>query len=514
MVEQVIQEGEGYWSFAKKSFGIAQLDTDTIIGISQNPRATEYGIITLALLGVAYGIGTLNPLVLIIAPPVIVISFIIVASIYHVLAMILGGKASATQYFRAYSNSQVINWVLAIPILGWIILLPINLWMIIVNIKILEEVHKLSKIKAIIVGLTPTIISISISLFLFLNSTPSEPPTGYAGFGYIKPESHQSPISGTLILTLKNTADSPLKNITVRLGGVTASLTKDQVWPGETFEAKITQSVNICPGNTERYDVLVEINYTNTITGLKHISNGRIMGLCSETDNMNLQTTTTSTIQSQFSSNKQYNTIEINPEYRLTLYKPMLSSTTYICLTSESHNGLKDNIRQEGDLALDEISDIADLQCLTLINTEISDISSLAKLSDLRILDLWNTSVTDIKPLAKLTNLEYLVLDGTNVRDLTPLSNLSNLKILDIDYTPVTDVKALYKLKNLRELHISCADNRITKEQYLELKQNLPDAVIYCYWASVSTENTTQEDALSLAFDNPININPPQTPIQ
>lgn len=78
------------------------------------------------------------------------------------------------------------------------------------------------------------------------------------------------------------------------------------------------------------------------------------------------------------------------------------------------------------------------LQKLWLRGTSVSDISVLAGMEDLTLVDLYRTKVSDITPLSTATELESLNLNRTDVSDLTPLAGMQKLRSLDVGRTRVT----------------------------------------------------------------------------
>ena len=91
---------------------------------------------------------------------------------------------------------------------------------------------------------------------------------------------------------------------------------------------------------------------------------------------------------------------------------------------------------------------------LTLINTEVSDVSSLSGLTSLKMLDLRETPVSDVSSLSGLTSLKMLYLSGTQVSDVSSLSGLTSLKKLYLRETPVSDVSNLSGLTSLERLDL------------------------------------------------------------
>ena len=103
-----------------------------------------------------------------------------------------------------------------------------------------------------------------------------------------------------------------------------------------------------------------------------------------------------------------------------------------------------------GNDFFDEVAGVA------LRDTEVSNVSPLAKLTELRTLDLTNTQVSDVSALAKLTKLKSLDLNYTQVRDVSPLAKLTNLEKLYFHNTQVSDLTPLAKLTKLLLLRFSC----------------------------------------------------------
>ncbi len=147
----------------KNSFKVLGFNENSLLEISNNEKATGYGFLTLVIAGIAMAISQLNPLGLILNPISLIIGLFIGYSIYHFIAkFILGGQATGMQYFRSLSNSFVIYWFTFIPNIGVFLQLIAGLWLMIINIFILHKVHKLSMVKAVILGLLPFVLLIGL----------------------------------------------------------------------------------------------------------------------------------------------------------------------------------------------------------------------------------------------------------------------------------------------------------------------------------------------------------------
>jgi len=128
-----------------------------------------------------------------------------------------------------------------------------------------------------------------------------------------------------------------------------------------------------------------------------------------------------------------------------------------INLTSESERKLREKLHEEGDAALQGISN---LTCLEVLN-------------------LWGANVSsDVSPLEKLTNLKWLNLSSTGISNISSLKNLIKLRKLYLDHTNVSDVSSLKNLVNLEWLSLD--STKVSSADCKELQQNLPQTEIIC----------------------------------
>jgi len=175
----------------KQAIDIVKLKGKVIEKVSKDKNATLIGILIIAIGGILSGIGStlygasnLEILTVILTlmfiPIYTILIYFIIVGIMHILARLFGGKAKYIEYFRAESHTAILSWlgILAIiPLLGGIINLFISIWGVVVSVVVLENVHKLTRGKAIIVVLIPVIVLI---LLLVIGSA--------AYFGAVNPE--------------------------------------------------------------------------------------------------------------------------------------------------------------------------------------------------------------------------------------------------------------------------------------------------------------------------------------
>jgi len=113
-----------------------------------------------------------------------------------------------------------------------------------------------------------------------------------------------------------------------------------------------------------------------------------------------------------------------------------------------------------------------------------SEVSAISQLKQLESLSLSGNSITGLSFLSDMTTINFLQLSDNKIVDLSPIASLSKLKTLYIDNNPIEDLTPLYGLKALRTL--SMKGIGITDAQLEELQEALPDCKIY-------TDDVTEE---------------------
>ena len=125
---------------------------------------------------------------------------------------------------------------------------------------------------------------------------------------------------------------------------------------------------------------------------------------------------------------------------------------------------------------LTPLKDSVMLQSLTIIGSQIDDLSPLIALPGIKSIDFAKNQVSDLSPISKLYSLERVKLDSNQlvelsdlvglhrlielqvadnqIADLTPVSQLPNLESLWIGYNQVSDLSPLAPLGNLRQLAV------------------------------------------------------------
>lgn len=117
------------------------------------------------------------------------------------------------------------------------------------------------------------------------------------------------------------------------------------------------------------------------------------------------------------------------------------------------------------------ITQLTNLNWLSLARTQVYDLKPLEKLTNLKVLYLWNTSISNLGPLESLKGLVDIDASGCKISDVTPLTSLAQLKYLKIRYNLVEDITPLANLTQLIELNLSY--NKIVDVRPLAKLNNL-----------------------------------------
>lgn len=129
------------------------------------------------------------------------------------------------------------------------------------------------------------------------------------------------------------------------------------------------------------------------------------------------------------------------------------------------------------DAQITDLKYCVDMECLDLGHMRMTDISFLHYMPKLKYLILADTVAEDYSVVGELTELIYLELFRTPFSDVSLLLNLTKLQALNIGWTDLENPELLMELKSLKRLWVTMAG--LTAEQNQQLKEALPDAVVY-----------------------------------
>lgn len=119
-------------------------------------------------------------------------------------------------------------------------------------------------------------------------------------------------------------------------------------------------------------------------------------------------------------------------------------------------SGLEQGIRNALSLNGTEIllSDLWETTSLDISNYSIQSIEDLSELSNLQYLTLDGNEISDLSPLSFLKQLQSLSVAGNQIEDLSPLASLEQLRSVDANYNRITDASPLRELKALEQLRL------------------------------------------------------------
>jgi len=155
---------ESFVDYVHDAIEIIQLKTDQIDKTAKDESAFMMGLVIIALAGIAMAIGMFNFPGLIFYPVLSIVGAFLVAGLLHLLATLLfKGEGDFLEFFRPFSHTYILHWVMVIPWLG-LALAPIaGLWGLVVSALIVERVYSLDRAKAI------AAVAIVIGAFMLLS---------------------------------------------------------------------------------------------------------------------------------------------------------------------------------------------------------------------------------------------------------------------------------------------------------------------------------------------------------
>jgi hypothetical protein len=140
----------------KEALELVKLNRKAYARVAGNPATFTWALAITALAGVALGF---NLKVIAAAgflwmPFFMLLSLFIVTGLYHILAILLGGRGDYMGFVRIVGLSSILGWASMITFVGFII----GLWRLVVIFIALEEHYKLDTVKAIIVLILPAVL--------------------------------------------------------------------------------------------------------------------------------------------------------------------------------------------------------------------------------------------------------------------------------------------------------------------------------------------------------------------
>ena len=100
------------------------------------------------------------------------------------------------------------------------------------------------------------------------------------------------------------------------------------------------------------------------------------------------------------------------------------------------------------------LSNFDSLYYISFRDNQISDLSPLSNSPNIYLVDITNNDVSDLSPLAQLSNLQIAYLNGNQISDISPIAQSVDLWLLDISDNQVYDLSPLKDLVNLTEIYL------------------------------------------------------------
>ena len=135
-------------------------------------------------------------------------------------------------------------------------------------------------------------------------------------------------------------------------------------------------------------------------------------------------------------------------------------------------------------------------------NNHIQDLRPLSNLTHLTSLHIWHSSLyigpvtdLDLRPLTNLVQLEVLSLEGNGITDITPLSHLTKLRKLHLTHNYIEDFSPVLNLPNLVEfLYDEVCDFISSDLPVADRINNRTYPSIVAFWPKGSIEEIARYD--------------------
>lgn len=140
----------------KEAWELVKLNREAYTRVAGNPATFTWALVITALAGVAEGLhpGRIGAVGFLWVPVFQIMLLFIVAGLFHILAVLFGGKGDYIGFVRILGLAHILQWASMIPVLGFLV----GLWRIVVVYIALEEHYKLDTVKAVIVLILPIIV--------------------------------------------------------------------------------------------------------------------------------------------------------------------------------------------------------------------------------------------------------------------------------------------------------------------------------------------------------------------
>ena len=137
----------------RNAWSIVKLDRATMREVMASENSLVPALVILAIGGALTGVGTLNPMAIIMNVVLVPVVAFIWTGILHLLAGLFGGKGQYVGFFGGYGHGVgLVNWVGVVPLVGALVA---TVYGIVVAVFLVEENYGLPTGKAVAVVLIP-----------------------------------------------------------------------------------------------------------------------------------------------------------------------------------------------------------------------------------------------------------------------------------------------------------------------------------------------------------------------
>jgi hypothetical protein len=137
----------------REGIEVVKLDREAIRRVAHEPRALFPALLIAALVGIAIWLRPFHfSMHGIITGPLGALAYLVIGGvIFHIVALLFGGRGEITVLLRVWGVSRVVAWLRIIPVVGVLA----EIWNLVVMVVILEELYGLDRTKAILTVAVP-----------------------------------------------------------------------------------------------------------------------------------------------------------------------------------------------------------------------------------------------------------------------------------------------------------------------------------------------------------------------
>lgn len=148
-----------FGDYLKRGWEVIKLNAEAIQELADDEKAFGPAVGIVAISGVCWAIGALQPLGIIYGPILRLVGFFLFTGIVHFVATtFLGGSGEFRSFFSPIGCATLITWISVIPLLGVPLGFLAGLWLLVPSVLAVEKLYGLDRGRAIIAVITPIVI--------------------------------------------------------------------------------------------------------------------------------------------------------------------------------------------------------------------------------------------------------------------------------------------------------------------------------------------------------------------